>query len=49
MININLLIVPPIIVLVILQLGLQIFATIDLVRPRPYREQTEFVLWLLVI
>ena len=49
MMNFSLLMIPIIIVLVLLQMGLQIFATIDLVKSQPYREQTEFVLWILVI
>ncbi|MHA1872665.1 MAG: PLDc N-terminal domain-containing protein [Candidatus Heimdallarchaeaceae archaeon] len=47
--NFSLLMIPIIIALVLLQMGLQIFATIDLVKSQPYREQTEFVLWILVI
>ncbi|UJG44641.1 MAG: PLD nuclease N-terminal domain-containing protein [Candidatus Heimdallarchaeum endolithica] len=49
MMNFSLLMISIIIVLVLLQMGLQIFATIDLVKSHPYREQTEFVLWILVI
>ncbi|MHA1115890.1 MAG: PLDc N-terminal domain-containing protein [Candidatus Heimdallarchaeaceae archaeon] len=49
MMNFSLLMIPLIIVLALLQLGLQIFATIDLVKSQPYRDQTEFVVWILVI